>query len=34
MVTDIVAGMTCAFPAGWKGACEVIETVRKVYMVR
>ena len=33
-VTEIAAGMTCAFPKGWKGACEVVETVRKVYMVR
>ena len=33
-VTDVAAGMTCAFPTGWKGACEVVETVRKVYMVR
>ncbi len=33
-VTEIGAGMACAFPSGWKGACEVIETVRKVYMVR
>ena len=33
-VTESAAGMTCAFPAGWKGACEVVETVRKVYMVR
>lgn len=33
-VTEIAAGMTCAFPEGWKGACEVVETVRKVYMVR
>lgn len=33
-VIEIAAGMTCAFPAGWKGACEVVETVRKVYMVR
>lgn len=33
-VTEIGAGMTCAFPAGWKGDCEVVETIRKVYMVR
>ena len=32
--TEVTAGMTCAFPAGWNGSCEVIETVRKVYMVR
>ncbi len=33
-VTEIAAGMTCAFPAGWKGDCTVAETIRKVYMVR
>ena len=33
-VAEITAGMTCAFPAGWKGDCTVMETVRKVYMVR
>ena len=33
-VTEIGPGMTCAFPAGWTGACEVVETLRKVYMVR
>jgi len=33
-VTEITAGMTCAFPAGWKGDCTVMKTVRKVYMVR
>ncbi len=32
--TEVTAGMTCAFPAGWRGECEVVETVRKVYMVR
>lgn len=30
----VSAGMAGAFPAGWNGECEVIETVRKVYMVR
>ena len=30
----VEAGMAAAFPAGWKGDCEVFETVRKVYMVR
>ena len=33
-VTEIAAGMACAFPAGWKGVCRVVETIRKVYMVR
>ena len=33
-VKEISAGMTCAFPAGWKGDCTVVETIRKVYMVR
>ncbi len=33
-VTEVSAGTAGAFPAGWKGECEVIETVRKVYMVR
>ena len=33
-VTEIGPGATCAFPAGWTGACAVIETLRKVYMVR
>ncbi|MEQ8262294.1 cupin domain-containing protein [Pseudohaliea sp.] len=27
-------GIAAAFPAGWKGTCEVKQTVRKVYMVR
>lgn len=30
----VAAGMAAAFPAGWSGECEVVETVRKVYMVR
>jgi uncharacterized cupin superfamily protein len=33
-VIKIAPGTAAAFPAGWKGDCEVIETVRKVYMVR
>ena len=33
-ISVVTAGMVGAFPAGWKGECEVIETVRKVYMVR
>jgi uncharacterized protein len=28
------AGIAATFPAGWKGVCEVRQTVRKVYMVR
>lgn len=32
--TMVSRGMAGAFPAGWRGECEVIETVRKVYMVR
>ena len=34
VVHGTTAGMTGAFPAGWAGECEVVETVRKVYMVR
>jgi uncharacterized cupin superfamily protein len=30
----VKAGMAAAFPAGWNGECQVVETVRKVYMVR
>lgn len=33
-VIRISGGMAAAFPAGWTGECEIIETVRKVYMVR
>lgn len=32
--TEFRGGDSAFFPAGWKGACEVIETVRKVYMIR
>jgi len=32
--TEIGAGDSAFFPAGWNGACEVIETVRKVYLIR
>lgn len=28
------AGVAATFPAGWRGTCEVLQTVRKVYMVR
>lgn len=31
---ELRAGSTSAFPAGWKGTCEIIETLRKVYMAR
>jgi len=32
--TEIGAGDAAFFPAGWSGFCRVIETVRKVYMIR
>ena len=32
-VTEIKAGDSWVFPNGWKGTAEVLETVRKVYMV-
>lgn len=32
-VTDLRAGDSWVFPKGWKGASEVVETVRKVYMI-
>lgn len=32
-VTEIRAGDSWVFPRGWKGEAEVIETVRKVYLV-
>ena len=31
---EIAEGDTAWFPAGWNGRCEVIETVRKVYVIR
>lgn len=31
---EIGAGDTAFFPAGWSGVCEVLETVRKVYLIR
>ena len=31
---DIEPGTIAFFPKGWKGTCEVTDTVRKVYMVR
>jgi len=30
----IEAGDAAFFPAGWSGTCEVIDTVRKTYMIR
>lgn len=32
-VTEVRAGDSWVFPKGWKGTAEVIETVRKVYMM-
>ncbi|MEM7359368.1 MAG: cupin domain-containing protein [Pseudomonadota bacterium] len=32
-VTEVKAGDSWVFPKGWKGTAEVIETVRKVYMM-
>ena len=32
-VTEIKAGDSWVFPRGWKGTAEVVETVRKVYLV-
>ena len=32
--TEVGAGDTAFFPAGWTGTCEVLETVRKVYLIR
>ncbi len=32
--TVVEANTAGSFPAGWKGDCQVVETVRKVYMVR
>lgn len=32
-VTEIRAGDSWVFPRGWKGTAEVVETVRKVYLV-
>jgi len=33
VVTEIKAGDSWIFPNGWKGTAEVVETVRKVYMI-
>lgn len=32
--TEIRGGDTAFFPAGWSGRCQVLQTVRKVYMIR
>ncbi|RLA30470.1 MAG: hypothetical protein DRR11_13200 [Gammaproteobacteria bacterium] len=32
-VTEIKAGDSWVFPNGWKGTAEVVETVRKVYLI-
>lgn len=32
-VTEIKVGDSWIFPNGWKGTAEVVETVRKVYMI-
>ena len=32
-ITEIRAGDSWVFPKGWKGTAEVIETVRKVYLI-
>lgn len=32
-VTEITAGDSWVFPRGWKGVGEVVETVRKAYLV-
>ena len=31
---EIEAGDAAYFPDGWSGECEVLETVRKTYMIR
>jgi uncharacterized cupin superfamily protein len=31
---EIGGGDAAFFPAGWAGTCEVIETLRKTYMIR
>lgn len=33
VVTEIKAGDSFAFPKGWKGTSEVVETVRKVFTI-
>ncbi len=31
--TEIEGGDAAYFPAGWRGTCEVVATVRKTYMI-
>lgn len=31
---EVLGGDAAWFPAGWKGECEVLETVRKTYFIR
>lgn len=31
---EVGVGDAAFFPAGWRGSCEVIETLRKTYMIR
>lgn len=33
-VIEIEPDTAAFFPKGWKGTCRVVETVRKVYMIR
>jgi uncharacterized protein len=33
VVTEVKAGDSWVFPRGWKGTAEVVETVRKVYLM-
>lgn len=33
-VIEINPGTAAFFPAGWRGICTVVSTVRKVYMIR
>ncbi|MEM7278390.1 MAG: cupin domain-containing protein [Pseudomonadota bacterium] len=32
-VTEVKAGDSWIFPKGWKGTADVVETVRKVYLI-
>ena len=31
---EVGAGDAAFFPAGWRGTCEVMETLRKTYLIR
>lgn len=33
-VIEVAADTTAFFPKGWKGTCQVHETIKKVYMIR